>query len=117
MSITLVISRGPASRASLRSAELARALVLNGERIEHVFFHGDGVALCRADIAPASDPHGAAALWQSLIAGHRLPSTACSGSLSRREPGQDSAIAPFINVAGLGQLAGALQTTDRVVSF
>lgn len=117
MAITLVISKGPASRASLRSAELAKALVNTGQALERVFFHADGVLLCRSGLDARQDPFGAAALWQSLIREHRLPSTACSGSASRRQETDAPPLAENIELAGLGQLADALQHSERLVSF
>ena len=117
MSITLLITRGPASRASLRSVELAQALVEAGEPIARVFFQGDGVLLCSRDVNDASDPHGASRLWQALIHDHALPATACSGSASRRQLPAADDLATGIELAGLGQLAGAMMDAPRLVSF
>ena len=114
MGITLLVTRGPASRASLRSAELARALQETGETITRVFFQGDGVHLCCA--AGETDPHGAASLWQSLITEQALPATACSGSVHQRHL-QQTDLAPGIELAGMGQLADAMATATRLVSF
>ncbi|MDF1820912.1 MAG: DsrE family protein [Alcanivoracaceae bacterium] len=118
MAITILVSKGPASRASLRSAELARALLRNGETIGRVFFHGDGVQLCHAGTDPQKDALGAANIWQTLIKDHQLPATACSGSVARRGLDQPtSRLADGVETAGLGQLASALQDCENLVSF
>ncbi|MFC1503045.1 sulfurtransferase complex subunit TusD [Pseudomonadota bacterium] len=125
----VLVVDGPAyGRQSARSAyQFALAVVEQGHRLSRIFFYQDGVHNGSALTAPASDEFDLVAAWQQLSAEHNIELQTCvaaalrRGIVSEQEAEQNQLpghnLAAGFEQAGLGGLAEALLTADRVIQF
>ena len=125
----VLVVDGPAyGRQSARSAyQFAQAVVEQGHRLSRIFFYQDGVHNGSALTAPASDEFDLVAAWQQLSAEHHIELQTCvaaalrRGIVSEQEAEQNQLpgnnLAAGFEQAGLGGLAEALLTADRVIQF
>lgn len=114
-------------QAALSAYQFAGALLARGHRISQVFFYRDGVLNANALTAPASDEFHLVNAWRDLAAVHDIALNVCVAAALRRgvvdaaqaEQEQLSAanLHPAFTLAGLGELAQAALTCDRVVQF
>ncbi|PSW04832.1 sulfurtransferase complex subunit TusD [Photobacterium lipolyticum] len=125
----VLVVDGPAyGRQSARSAyQFAQAVVEQGHRLSRIFFYQDGVHNGSALTAPASDEFDLVAAWQQLSIAHNIELQTCVAAALRRGivgeqeaeqnqlPGNN--LATGFEQAGLGGLAEALLTADRVIQF
>lgn len=125
----VLVVDGPAyGRQSARSAyQFALAVIDQGHRLSRIFFYQDGVYNGSALTAPASDEFDLVAAWQQLSAEHNIELQTCVAAALRRGivsaqeaeqnqlPGNN--LAAGFEPAGLGGLAEALLTADRVIQF
>nr|WP_237721406.1 sulfurtransferase complex subunit TusD [Vibrio fluvialis] len=113
---------------SARNAYLfAKAVIEKGHTLKSVFFYQDGVQNGSALTAPANDEFDLVKAWQQLADLHQVRLETCVAAALRRGvvsqseaeqhqlPGANLA-APF-EQTGLGSLAEALLSQDRVVQF
>nr|WP_206384342.1 MULTISPECIES: sulfurtransferase complex subunit TusD [Vibrio] len=113
---------------SARNAYLfAKAVIEKGHTLKSVFFYQDGVQNGSALTAPANDEFDLVKAWQQLAEQHQVRLETCVAAALRRGvvsqseaeqhqlPGANLA-APF-EQTGLGSLAEALLSQDRVVQF
>nr|WP_237725377.1 sulfurtransferase complex subunit TusD [Vibrio fluvialis] len=113
---------------SARNAYLfAKAVIEKGHTLKSVFFYQDGVQNGSALTAPANDEFDLVKAWQQLAELHQVRLETCVAAALRRGvvsqseaeqhqlPGANLA-APF-EQTGLGSLAEALLSQDRVVQF
>ncbi|MGX9419445.1 sulfurtransferase complex subunit TusD [Vibrio sp. RC27] len=125
---TLVVN-GPiyGTQASRSAFQFAQALIEKGHQLVSVFFYQAGVTNGTRLSVPANDEFDLATAWQELGALHNIQLETCvaaslrRGMLSESEATQhqlkgDNLSASFTQ-AGLGSLAQALLTQDRVVQF
>lgn len=130
MSLTyaLVVSGPVYGSQSARSAYLfAKATLQRGHTIEKIFFYQDGVTNGSKLTIPAADEFDLTKAWQELSQQHSIELETCvAAALRRGVVGEDEAklhqlpssnLASGFNQAGLGGLAEALLTVDRVVQF
>lgn len=128
LSYTLVIS-GPAYGSQNASSAylFAQALLKRGHKIERLFFYQDAVLNASSLHQPANDEFDLHKAWCELAAQHNLQLEVCVAAALRRglideEEAQQAGLqqynvqAPFI-FTGLGQLAQALLSADRVLQF
>lgn len=130
MSLTyaLVVSGPVYGSQSARSAYLfAKAVLHRGHTIEKIFFYQDGVTNGSKLTIPAADEFDLTKAWRELSQQHSIELETCvAAALRRGVVGEDEAklhqlpssnLASGFNQAGLGGLAEALLTVDRVVQF
>ena len=130
MSLTYaLVIEGPAyGTQSARSAyQFAQAVLAEGHTLSRIFFYQDGVHNGSALTVPASDEFDLVAAWQQLARDHQVELHTCvaaalrRGVVSSQEATQNqlpaSNLADGFEQAGLGGLAEALLTADRVIQF
>jgi len=120
---------GPAYGTQQASSALlfARALLAEGHTLESVFFYREGVYNANLLTSPASDEVDMVRAWQMLHQQHHVALHICVAAGLRRgvtdaEHNPASAkgasnLNPGFILTGLGALAEALLTVDRVVQF
>ena len=125
----VLVVDGPAygTQAARTAFLFASAVVEQGHRLSRVFFYRDGVHNGSALTAPASDEFDLLAGWQQLARDHQVELQTCVAAALRRGvvseqeaeqnrlPGHN--LAPGFEQAGLGGLAEAMLTADRVIQF
>ena len=128
LTYTLVVN-GPlyGTQAARSAYQFARALVQSGHTLVSVFFYQDGVTNGNQLSVPANDEFDIVRAWQRLAREHQVRLETCvAASLRRGIIGQEEAalhelsaanLADEFVQAGLGSLAQALLTQDRVVQF
>jgi tRNA 2-thiouridine synthesizing protein D len=125
---TLVVN-GPiyGTQASRSAFQFAQALIKRGHQLVSVFFYQAGVDNGTRLSVPANDEFDLAAAWQKLSKQYNVQLETCvaaslrRGIVSEQESIQhqlkgDNLAEPFVQ-AGLGSLAQALLTQDRVIQF
>lgn len=128
LTYTLVVNGPVYGRQSARSAYLfAKALIEQGHTLVSVFFYQDGVTNGTALSVPANDEFDLTQAWQTLAKQHNIRLETCvAAALRRGIVGEEEAsqhglthnnLASGFAQAGLGSLAEAMLTQDRVVQF
>ncbi|EKO3374785.1 sulfurtransferase complex subunit TusD [Vibrio fluvialis] len=128
LTYTLLVNGSVYGTQSARNAYLfAKAVIEKGHTLKSVFFYQDGVQNGSALTAPANDEFDLVKAWQQLAEQHQVRLETCVAAALRRGvvsqseaeqhqlPGANLA-APF-EQTGLGSLAEALLSQDRVVQF
>lgn len=119
---------GPAYGTQQASSALlfARALLAEGHSLDSVFFYREGVYNANQLTAPASDEADLVRAWQALHQQHSVGLYICVAAALRRgvadaehvdvqeHPGN---LQSGFTLTGLGALAEAALTADRVVQF
>mgnify|MGYP000889980205 FL=1 len=120
---------GPAYGTQQASSALqfAQALVAQGHQLESVFFYREGVYYANQLTAPASDEFDLVRAWQQLNDQHNVALHICVAAALRRgitDHEQASLqqlpaanLQPGFSLSGLGALAQAALTCDRMVQF
>ncbi|OIQ24186.1 sulfurtransferase complex subunit TusD [uncultured Vibrio sp.] len=125
---TLVVNGSVYGSQAARSAFLfAQALIKKGHTLVSVFFYQDGVSNGSGLTVPANDEFDLVKSWQELSSKHDVSLETCVAAALRRgivseEEAQLHALshtnlANGFTQAGLGSLAEAMLTQDRVVQF
>lgn len=128
MRFTLLVT-GPAYGTQQASSawQFARALLEEGHELRSVFFYREGVSNANQFTSPASDEFDLVRAWQSLHDEQGVELHICVAAALRRGV-TDAAQATQLGLAGtnlqsgftlsgLGSLAEAALTCDRVVQF
>ncbi len=120
---------GPAYGTQQASAayQFALALLACGHQIVSVFFYREGVLNGNQLSAPASDEFDLVRAWQRLAVNNQIALNVCVAAALRRgiiddaeahNQGSDFAnLQPGFTLTGLGSLAEASLTCDRLVQF
>lgn len=128
MRYTLLVT-GPAYGTQQASSALlfSRALLQAGHQLESVFFYRDGVLNANQLTAPASDEVDVVREWQQLQQSHGVTLNICVAAALRRgiADAQEASrlqlsgsnLQPGFVLSGLGALAEASLTCDRLVQF
>ena len=128
LSYTLVVNGSLYGSQSARTAyQFAKAAIESGHTLVSVFFYQDGVTNGTALSVPANDEFDLVSAWQQLANEHNVNLETCvAAALRRGIVSQDEAtqhglaqcnLAEGFVQAGLGSLAEAMLTQDRVVQF
>ncbi|KII78582.1 sulfurtransferase complex subunit TusD [Vibrio renipiscarius] len=128
LTYTLVVNGAVYGSQSARSAyQFAEALIAKGHTLVSVFFYQDGVSNGSALTVPANDEFDLTKAWQKLSEMHAVRLETCvaaalrRGVVSQGEATQHGLsqhnLATGFSQAGLGSLAEAMLTQDRVVQF
>lgn len=122
MSTLLLITSAPTSIHAWHAVGLAQALKSKQEDFR-VFFYQDAVAVANSLIWSPDDQRNLAAEWKKLSI--RLP-VCVSAALARGITDQDNALRHQIQshnlvqnfeLVGLGELADAIESADRMIQF
>ncbi|PFG55126.1 tRNA 2-thiouridine synthesizing protein D [Vibrio sp. ES.051] len=128
LTYTLVVN-GPVygSQAARSAYQFAQALIEQGHTLVSVFFYQDGVTNGTALSVPANDEFDLNKAWQTLAKANQVRLETCvaaalrRGIVSEEEANQHGLVqnnlAEGFEQAGLGSLAEAMLTQDRVVQF
>lgn len=120
---------GPAYGTQQASSAMlfARAVLAEGHTLESVFFYREGIYNANLLVSPASDEVDLVRAWQALHQNHAVALHICIAAALRRGvtdaeqadiQGQNiSNLQPGFTLTGLGALAEAILTVDRVVQF
>ncbi|EOF4702484.1 MAG: sulfurtransferase complex subunit TusD [Klebsiella huaxiensis] len=120
---------GPAYGTQLASSALqfAHAVLQEGHELVSIFFYREGVYNANQLSAPASDEFDLVRAWQSLHDDHAVSLHICvAAALRRGVVDQQEAqllglpacnLQPGFTLSGLGALAEAALTCDRMVQF
>ncbi|GAL23520.1 sulfurtransferase complex subunit TusD [Vibrio sp. SCSIO 43140] len=128
LTYSLVVNGSVYGSQSARNAyQFANALIAKGHKLVSVFFYQDGVHNASRLTVPANDEFDLVSAWQALSNEHGVRLETCvAASLRRGVLGSDEAsqhqrdadnLASGFEQAGLGSLASAMLTQDRVVQF
>ena len=128
LSYTLVVNGSVYGSQSARNAyAFANALLKKGHSLVSVFFYQEGVTNGSRLIVPANDEFDLTTAWQQLAVKHNVRLETCvaaalrRGVISQQEAMQHQCdgdnLAEGFDQIGLGSLAEALLTQDRVVQF
>ncbi|PIB15806.1 sulfurtransferase complex subunit TusD [Vibrio rotiferianus] len=128
LTYSLVVNGPVYGSQSARSAyQFAQAVIEQGHTLVSVFFYQDGVTNGTALSVPANDEFDLTKAWQSLAQQHDVRLETCvaaalrRGIISEDEANQhgleQNNLAEGFEQAGLGSLAEAMLTQDRVVQF
>ncbi|EKO3519632.1 sulfurtransferase complex subunit TusD [Vibrio fluvialis] len=128
LTYTLLVNGSVYGTQSARNAYLfAKAVIEKGHTLQSVFFYQDGVQNGSALTAPANDEFDLVKAWQQLADLHQVRLETCVAAALRRGvvsqseaeqhqlPGAN--LAASFEQTGLGSLAEALLSQDRVVQF
>lgn len=128
MRYTLLVT-GPAYGTQHASSALlfARALLAAGHQLDSVFFYREGVLNANQLSAPASDEVDMVRAWQQLHEAQGVALNICVAAALRRgvADAQEAArlhlpasnLQPGFTLSGLGALAEAALSCDRLVQF
>ncbi|WP_174847924.1 sulfurtransferase complex subunit TusD [Yersinia artesiana] len=120
---------GPAYGTQQASSayQFALALISSGHKLDSVFFYREGVLNANQLTAPASDEFDLVRAWQKLASEHAVILNVCvAAALRRGVADQNEAeqlnlaaanLQPGFTLSGLGALAEAALTCDRMVQF
>lgn len=120
---------GPAYGTQQASSALlfAQALLEEGHTLESVFFYREGVYNANQLTSPASDEVDVVRAWQALHQQYHVALHICIAAALRRGVTDTeqtgflgdavSNLQPGFELTGLGALAEAVLTADRVVQF
>lgn len=120
---------GPAYGSEQAASALlfARALLAAGHQLISVFFYREGVANGNQFTLPANDEYDLVRAWAELADEHNIPLNICVAAALRRgvvdahEAAQHqlpaSNLHPAFTLSGLGALAEAALSCDRLVQF
>jgi tRNA 2-thiouridine synthesizing protein D len=120
---------GPAYGTQQASSALrfAQAVLAEGHHLESIFFYREGVYNANQLTAPASDEFDLVRAWQQLNQQHGVELHICVAAALRRGVTDDEQAAlqqlpaanlqPGFTLSGLGALAQATLTCDRMVQF
>lgn len=128
LTYTLVVNGSVYGSQAARTAyQFASALIEQGHQLVSVFFYQDGVTNGTALSVPANDEFDLSKAWLSLAQSNQIRLETCvaaalrRGIISEDEAKQHSLaqsnLAEGFVQAGLGSLAEAMLTQDRVVQF
>ncbi len=128
LTYTLLVN-GPiyGSQSAKNAYQFALAVIERGHQLKSVFFYQDGVSNGSALTVPANDEFDLAGAWQKLVSQHEVRLETCvAAALRRGVVSEDEAnqhqldghnLAEGFEQVGLGSLAEAMLTHDRVVQF
>lgn len=107
--------------------QFSLALLARGHQLHSLFFYREGVLNGNQLTVPASDELDLVRLWQRLAADHQVKLNVCVAAALRRgvidnnearqQEGVQANLQPGFSMSGLGSLAQASLSCDRLVQF
>lgn len=128
LTYSLVVNGGVyGSQSAFSAYQFAKTVIEQGHTLVSVFFYQDGVTNGTALSVPANDEFDLTAAWQLLAKQHNVRLETCVAAALRRGIVSDGEakqhgleqhnLADNFEQAGLGSLAEAMLSQDRVVQF
>ena len=124
-----IVVTGPAYGTQQASSafQFAQALIVEGHELSSVFFYREGVYNANQLTSPASDEFDLVRAWQSLHDDNGVALHICVAAALRRGVTDETEarqlglptfnLQPGFSLSGLGSLAEAALTCDRMVQF
>lgn len=124
MRFTMLIT-GPAYGTQQASSAwlFAQALLAEGHQLDSIFFYREGVMNASSLTSPANDEFDLTRAWQRLQREHHVTLNICVAAALRRgitgeqDAGSAANLAEGFQLAGLGSLAEAVLSCERLVQF
>lgn len=128
MNFSILIYASPHNSLALQTAyRFTRAALTQGHQVERVFFYGESVQLASLLTVTARDEIDIRQQWIALAEHYNLDLVVCiaaavrrgildAGEAKRHDKPAANLAAPFV-LSGLGQLADAMLSTDRLITF
>ncbi|QBH98223.1 sulfurtransferase complex subunit TusD [Limnobaculum zhutongyuii] len=128
LSYTLVVT-GPAygTQQATSAWQFAQALISRGHKLTSVFFYQEGISNANQLVSPASDEFDLVRSWQRLAEQQGTVLNVCVAAALRRGVVDEQEatlrqqaaanLQPGFVLSGLGSLAEAMLTCDRVMQF
>lgn len=127
MKFALLITAAPNQQGAWSALQFARAVITQGHTLTHVFFFSDAAAIGNNLHVFPQDETDITKAWREFIQANQLEAIVCvtaalkRGVISEREAKRyqktASNAASEFQIAGLGSLAEAVMTADRLVHF
>lgn len=128
LTYSLVINAAPyACQGAKTALDFATALIEQGHSLKRVFFYGDGIHIANNLSTPQQGEENLQERWQQLAKDSHCELIICiAAALKRGLLNEQEAtryekpafnLAEGFEISGLGQLAEAAITCDRVVNF
>lgn len=127
MKLALVISANASRQAPLTALRFARAAVAEGHQLVQVFFFSEAALLGNHFCISPQDETDIRDAWGCFLSEQNIEGIICvsaalkRGVISEREAARyqkpGSNIDPRFSIAGLGSLAEAFTTADRLLHF
>ena len=116
MKLTMILRCAPDSPACGTAAAILRSWLAAGHEVTLLFLHASAVGLCRVQA-----DQGAVTLL-SLVSEGNIPTLACVGSAAKQGACNDrgepvGSWASAVHPGSLGELASAVEISDRVVTI
>lgn len=109
MQYSLLVCASPEKAAAQTALLTAQAILAAGHSITRLFFYRDAVRVALHCSVSHSE-------WRQLIVTHSIDAVLCVNSAQQRSIATDAQLPPW-NISGLGQLAEAISSSDRVLTF
>jgi len=116
----LVLSPPDSGPANYHALRFAQTLVARGHELACVFFHDAGVLTALDHAEAPQDEIDLRRAWQGLAIDRATPLFACVASAARHGVHLDedrSSCGAGFRIGGLGELAEATRSSDRVLTF
>jgi len=127
LNYTLFIKSSPFNDESNQTAAAFAAAVLNcGHKIDRVFFYQNSVFTANASLTPPQGQTPHHQLWTELKAKYDFPLQVCIANALRRgildeteadRYDKQATIHPDFELCGLGEMAEAMHSSDRIITF
>lgn len=116
MKLSILVQEGPYNHQASDSAyQFIQAALAKGHTITGVFFYDDGVYNATKLMDPPQDDRHISKRWSELGA-KGIELIVCVAAAKRRGITSE-VLAANIRISGLGQLAGMIDKSDRLVTF
>ena len=116
----LVLSPPDLGHSNAHALDFARTLVATGHEIACVFFYDAGALTGLASAEAPQDERDLRAAWSALAQQNDVPLVACIASAARFGLGEAPSperLQEGFTIAGLGDLAEARSTSERLLTF
>lgn len=127
MRLALLVTASPDRDTARQACDFAEAALAAGHTLGRVFFAGQGVAHGQALAVAGREHTSLTARWQALQQAHDLDLVLCVAAALRlgvldadnacRWEQPAASLAHGFSISGLGQLAEAQLTADRLITF
>ncbi|TCP97212.1 tRNA 2-thiouridine synthesizing protein D [Cricetibacter osteomyelitidis] len=113
------------SQGAYTAYQFAVALLRAGHQITQIFFFQEGVSNGNVLVYPANDEVNLVKLWQRLAQEHQVPLHLCVAASQRRGIvdkltalyADQTNLAEYFTIAGLGEFTKATLEADRVITL
>ncbi len=124
---TLIVTQSPALYESHRTGQqLALAILANGDFIDRIFFYQDACYVGLKSQVPGQGLQASYEGWQNIQQNHPIPLQICIANGLRRgvvdateahRYDQLDTLHAGFELSGLGEIAEAFQSSDRIITL